>query len=654
MSARSPARSDRKRLEILIASGISLAAMAVYVLTLCPTTDYIDAGELTTVASTLGIAHPTGYPLFSIAGWLFAHLPLASRVVYRLNLMAAIFCAAGLFVYFRFFVHFLSAFSPRTPMLQAARGRDAAAADRSREKPGMKTILQVYLPAAVGTICLGFSETYWSQAVAVEVYSLHLFLAALLLLLFTKAISSYAESGETGLFRGDSAGSWYGFAFVLGLSFTNHMTTILLAPGFLYLYFSTCGAGRASWKRLAALALPFLAGFSLYFYLPVRASQHPVMNWGNPVDLERFMWHFSGKQYRVWIFSSTESAGRQLSYFFESVLPEFGYVPMILALVGAATLVVRRRRAALFTFLLFLGCILYSINYDIHDIDSYFLLAYITIALWIAVGAASVIGTMKHLRAAASGAAVLLLIALVPLFVNYNSVDEHNSSLVENYTTDMFNSVEPGAILITYQWDYFVSAAYYFQIVEHVRPDVAVVDKELLRRSWYFRQLELRHPWLLERSRKELDAYLIELRKFEHDLPYDSKLIEFRYNDLIHSFIRHNYTTRPVYTTAEVEQQYTSGFERVPSGLAFRLYADTLFHELAPPAYTLRAPPQLRKYDDNLIALYAKSYLNSALYLSLHGRNAAALADVDSALQIEPEMSEARYLKEKIAGKRNF
>jgi transmembrane protein TMEM260 (protein O-mannosyltransferase) len=641
-----PAPLSARRLELLIASAISLSALVVYIVTLCPTTDFIDAGELSTVAYTLGIAHPTGYPLFSIAGWLFAHLPLPVRVVTRLNLMAAIFCAAGLFVYFRFFVHFLSAISLRNPPAAQAHAREGAAS--------LRTILQLYIPAAAGTLCLGFSETYWSQAVAVEVYSLHLLLVAILLLLFTKAIASTDGPPDAEPPRRGGNLAWYGFAFVLGLSFTNHMTTILLAPGFLYLYFATCGAKADSWRRVAKMAPPFLAGFSLYLYMPVRAAQHPLMNWGNPVDLERFLWHFSGKQYRVWIFSSTESAGRQLQYFFQSVLPEFASLPVILAAIGAVHLFARRRRAGVFTLLLFLGCLLYSINYDIHDIDSYFLLAYITIALWAAHGAAYLIGVVKDQRRGKAIALAVVAAALLPLFFNFSSVDESGSSLVENYTTDMFNSVEPGGIILTYEWDYFVSAAYYFQIVEQVRPDVVVIDKELLRRSWYFKQLEQRHPWLLDRSRRELDAYLAELRKFEHDLPYDPKMIEYRYNELIHSMIRRNYASRPVYATAEVEEQYTSGFNRVPSGLAFRLFADTLFHEINPPAYTIRIPARIHKYDQNLITIYARSYFNSALYLNMHGKNVTALARLDSALQLDPALNEARYLREKIAGIGNF
>ena len=125
------------------------------------------------------------------------------------------------------------------------------------------------------------------------------------------------------------------FALVLGFSFTNHMTTILLAPAFLAAFFyANRYNDRATWKKLRALFLPFFLGLSVYCYLPVRASMKPVMNWGNPADAERFLWHISGKVYRVWIFSSFESAGKQFKYFVDTLPGEFAYLPLVFAAIG--------------------------------------------------------------------------------------------------------------------------------------------------------------------------------------------------------------------------------------------------------------------------------------------------------------------------------
>ncbi|HEX5315198.1 MAG TPA: DUF2723 domain-containing protein, partial [Candidatus Kapabacteria bacterium] len=71
---------------IYLAFAVVAIAFVIYLQTLAPSVDFIDAGELATVCTTLGIAHPTGYPLFTLVGWVFAHLPIGSTVIYRLNI----------------------------------------------------------------------------------------------------------------------------------------------------------------------------------------------------------------------------------------------------------------------------------------------------------------------------------------------------------------------------------------------------------------------------------------------------------------------------------------------------------------------------------------------------------------------------------------
>ena len=77
---------------------IGLLAFFVYFQTLSSTVTEFDSGELITVQATLGIAHPTGYPLFTIIGYLFSQIPLPISVAYKLSLLCAIWCAATVIV----------------------------------------------------------------------------------------------------------------------------------------------------------------------------------------------------------------------------------------------------------------------------------------------------------------------------------------------------------------------------------------------------------------------------------------------------------------------------------------------------------------------------------------------------------------------------
>ena len=514
----------------LLAAIVGAVALVVYVATLAPGLDFIDSGELATVATTLGIAHPSGYPLFSLVAYLFAHAPVGGEPIDRLNFMAAFFCAAGIAVFVRLILFLFDRFE-------------------TKESAGAVAPFS----AAGAGLLLAFSETYWSQATAIEVYSLHAVLVISVLLAFVRANEERATS------------HWLLFAFLLGLSFANHMTTVLLAPGCLYYYFARQGFTRPAWRRILTMAPAFLLSLSLYAYLPLRAAENPVMDWGNPVSLERFLWHWTGKQYRTWIFSSTDVAGKQFSYFLSSFPSEFMYVGGILAFIGAVRLWRINRRFCLFTVLLFAGCVAYAINYDIHDIDSYFLLAYITTAVWSGFGIAAVLRRLFRGRMEAwiPHLCFIVLVAAIPLVSLYPRQDEHRNHLVEDYTRNMFASFDSNAVVISYQWDYWVSAAYYEQLVRGERRDVAVIDKELLRRSWYFHQLSVRYPWLIARSKKEVDAFLVELDNFEHDRPYNGAVIEARYAALLRSFIEKNLPDHAVYVGPEIENQLHHG---VPAG----------------------------------------------------------------------------------------
>jgi len=594
---------------LIAPASVSLLAFAAYLRTQAPGVGFIDSGELAAVASTLGVAHPTGYPLFTLLGWIVAHIPLGGSPIVRLNGMAAFLCAAGVFAFY----HVVR----RVLLTSIGRGEGAASVT----------------PAAAGaSLLLAFSETWWSQAVAIEVYALHVLFLCLILFSFLRANNPLPDEPRTRAW-------WYTFAFLVGLSFTNHMTTVLLAPGLLYLYFARQGRDAESWRRLARMGVPFAAGLSVLLYLPLRASQGPPLNWGDPVTLERFLWHVTGKQYRSWIFSSTEVASRQLAYFFQSFPPEFAYVGLCAAVPGLILLWSWNRGLAVGTIILFAVCVLYAVNYDIHDIDSYFLLAYVTSALWAGVGLHALFrwgaGAARGRRLIAAASVVVL--GGVPLAVNYQTADRTSDHLVEDYTMNIFASLEQHAVIFSFQWDYWVSASYYYQMVDHVRTDVTVVDKELLRRSWYVRELGKREPWLTAGAQSEVDAFLKEVSRFERDLPYDGGVIESRYAAMIGALLRTAFASRPVYVTGEMQWEYTGEFRRAPSGLAFRLVRGEEFLPTTLPALRYRPFPGRGRLEQTVPRLYAEALaFRGEYYLTAGKDREEARKCLAKALEFDP------------------
>ena len=592
----------------------ALFAFLVYLATLSRSVSFIDAGELATASYTLGIAHPTGYPLFTMLGWVFARLPVAHEVVVRLNIMAAFFCAAGIFL----FVHLVRFILRR-------------AGSKSGVPRAPVSFEGTILAASAGAgLLLSFSETYWSQAVAVEVYSLHLLFLSSVSLLFLKASFDWRTEGERW---------WYGFAFVLGSELYQSHDHDPARSRFSVFLFCPAGLEHAVPPEDRPDGSPF-RGRSLC--LPVSSSPRRAVSCdelGESGHLERFLWHFSGKQYRVWIFSSTEAASRQFRYFIDSLPAEFAYVGLALALPGIIVLWRSHRKLAVATLLLFAACVGYSINYDIHDIDSYFLLAYVTMGIWAGLGLAWLIPQLAGILPGrmASAVALALLLSLAPLFLHFGKSDESSDYLVEDYTRNMFSSLRPNAMILSYQWDYWVSAAHYYQLVDGERPDAVVIDKELLRRSWYLGELRHRYPWLIAESQAEVDAFLKEVDKFEHDLPYNPSVIEGRYAAMIDSFIRKNIGSHPVYVTGEIEGQYTRGYQRVPAGLAFRLFADTLVHTEPMPGFSVRPCPRSGRLEDFTRRLYADAYAARGEYYYYRVRDVLeAKADFRLALAYDP------------------
>lgn len=592
--------ADRRR---FIPPILVMIAIAAYAQTMNPTVSFIDSGELAAVTSMLGIAHPTGYPFFSILGRLVVMI-IPTEQILALNGFAVALVSASLVTFYLLALEILE-FS----------------GERSTNGNSL-------LAALSGSLVFGFSTTVWAQSVSVEVYSLQLVLILLFLLFFFKGI-------RPGPLQEGLSPYHLLAAYTLGLAFTNHMTTLLVIPACLYLSTARFGLGRSSLRRLAQIVPFVLLGLSVYAYLPIRSAQQPLLDWGHPAEPERLLWHITGKQYRSWIFSGFETAEKQLMYFISNFPSVFSWIAIVLLFVGLWGILAKSRQAAWFIVLLIAGCIGYSINYDIHDIDSYFLVAYVGVGLLIVVGMHELLVRLRNIpRVLAVG-----MIVALPVFefVSHRSqVDESDNLLVQDYTLSALSSLDSNAVVFTYQWDYLVSASYYFQHIKKIRSDVAVIDKELLRRSWYFIQLERTHPWLFEKTRLSIDLFLSELYKFEHGQPYNGAVIEARFNAMVNAMIDSAMQTVPVYVGAEIEQQYAGAYDRVPDGLLLRLRprgTTTDLQDFNPPLKYTQFQSRLTR---GLRTQYAKVLTLRAIWLLKAGESTeTAKTSLQQALEFD-------------------
>jgi hypothetical protein len=133
----------------------------------------IDSGELAAVQTTLGIAHPTGYPLFTIIGYVFSIIPLPFTTIFQLNLLAAIYCSVGIaiFVYtVKLVLDNLESFSSIRIKSEKVTKRKKGG-KKGRENKSEATLLLSesikYIASIGGGLILAFSEVYWLQRLKV-------------------------------------------------------------------------------------------------------------------------------------------------------------------------------------------------------------------------------------------------------------------------------------------------------------------------------------------------------------------------------------------------------------------------------------------------------------------------------------------------------
>ncbi|MCE7857796.1 MAG: DUF2723 domain-containing protein [Ignavibacteria bacterium CHB3] len=468
------------------------------------------------------------------------------------------------------------------------------------------------ITAVFGGLSLAFSRTFWFQSTSVEVYSLHLLLITLIIFFLLKA---YVKS-----FENDKLSNWLLFAFFLALGFTNHLTTLMILPGTAYLYFSRYKFNSASFKKLALMITLFiLVLIAIYSYLPLRASQNPILNWGNPIDWERIYRHVTGRQYQVWLFTSFDSAGKQFSHFW-NILPFEFFIGLLFVLIGLIVSLFRSKTLGLFILISFLFTLFYSINYDIHDIDSYFLLAFIMLAFFSSFGALKIL-EMKSLPKN-YGLIGLGLVLVIQLFFNFREVDQSGVYTYEDYTKAILNTSPKNSIIFSYQWDYFISASYYYQYVENQRKDITIIDKELLRRSWYYNQINNHDPNILSGVNNEVDQFLIALQPFERDEKFDANRLENLYRTIMSNLIKTNVSKRDYFIAPElVDQEMKRGEFKIPDG--YNLVPHLFFYKVvqgdeyvpAPdPDFQIRISSNRNYYIDQVERMVGQMLSNRAYY----------------------------------------
>jgi hypothetical protein len=323
--------------------------------------------------------------------------------------------------------------------------------------------------ALLTALAVGFSATFWSQATAAEVYTLHNLLFAGMLLLLLRRVRASASPHPSTL------QAWYGVFFLMGLSLTNHLTTALLGPAFLLALMFDRPRGKVrAWLTGAAL---FGAGLALYLFIPLR---WPALNEGARMSLREFVRYITGGQFHGALRLGgwrDPARWRIAARLFEQ---PFGWPGLGLAALGVVHLGLSRRRTLALTGTTFLAFFAYGLAYYVADVAVFLLPAHLILGIWMGDGALWLAQGLVDLlpgSGAAGWSAAVALFAIIPLsglWGNLPAVDRHGDQgrlAWGRYALEQPLEVD-GAILAD---PTKFAPLYYLQQVEGVRPDLDMV-----------------------------------------------------------------------------------------------------------------------------------------------------------------------------------
>lgn len=497
------------RLKLWVPAAVFLLCLGVYLRGLNPAFRADDSPETIAAAYTLGIQHPPGYPLHTLAAHVFMRWPLGAPA-WRGNLFAA-FCGA------------LAAalLSALVAALAQAWLQAQGEADASRRG---------WLSAASGALAgllMGLGATYESQALAAKggIYTLHMvcILAAWCSLWrWMQAAEAHPQAGIPALLRLPSARL---LALLLALGLGNHWETqalvlpaIALSVGLtLWPRRALSRAGLGDWVRSA---LPLLGlgvlGISVYLYLPLRARLDPVLNWGDPRDWQQFWWVLLRQEYLDLEsgFAKSLSAALFAGGAWAQVAQNWAFVQrqglrVLAHLVGpqadlglgtvalsALGLWAWRpgRRDALARFAASLAALALAfvliITFYFHlkaemvwILDVFLLPAYLAQAAFAALGALWLWRRWAAALPVALALALALLTAPVLGALRAPRLSQASQFLAWDYGLDLLLSVKPNGILLA-EGDFNTMPIYYLQHVAGRRPDVDHVTTVFLSTDW--------------------------------------------------------------------------------------------------------------------------------------------------------------------------
>uniref|UniRef100_A0A8C0LYW3 Transmembrane protein 260 n=1 Tax=Canis lupus familiaris TaxID=9615 RepID=A0A8C0LYW3_CANLF len=388
------------------------AVAAVFTLTLPPSVPGGDSGELITAAHELGVAHPPGYPLFTLVAKLAIILFPFGSVAYRVNLLCGFFGAVAASLLFF-------------------------------------TVFRLSGSYAGGILAAGvfsFSRLTWQWSIAAEVFSLNNLFVGLLM-----ALTVHFEEAATAKERSKIAKIG---AFCCGLSLCNQHTIVL---------YVLC-------------IIPWI----LFRLLKEKAKSE------------------IGSSMSKILLSQVTSMRTQLSFNIQALA------------IWANICLARKDRQTPSLVWLFTGmfCI-YSLffawraNLDISKplfmgvVERFWMQSNAVVAVLAGLGLAALVSESKRVLNT-SGLQWLewlsaTLFIIYQIYSNFSICDQRTNYVIDKFAKNLLASMPRDAIILL-RGDLPGNSLRYMHYCEGLRPDISLVDQEMMTYEWYLPKMAKHLP----------------------------------------------------------------------------------------------------------------------------------------------------------------
>lgn len=442
-------------------------ALALAWKTLMPGVGIWDTAEFQAVPPVLGTLHPTGFPAYTILGWLgsVALQPFGAPA-YRMNILSALYVT----------------------------GAVALTVVLVRQLTGRLAI------AIAAGLLLFLTPIAWGIATHADAHALHLLLLAIVFVLLVGWESRVQAAGSA---RPETDRWLVAAAAAYGLAMANHTLALLAAPG-IALFVHAVEPGIFHRRGIVTRCVAAGVGVAalLYLELPLRAGpfRAPIV-YGHPETLGGFVYVVFGQQFRGEMVSALRELGPRLGSFVAFAAGELGVLVALVPLGGVAV-AIRRWPYALLTIPTFVSTCLFATLYDNAEISRYYLGPLLIAVTWLAILAdglvllagrlASPLWSGRPSRAPDRGSAaraplsfallaveVVVAAALVAPAVlaadrTRLAVDESHDNAAQRWLDSTLTLLKPNAVVIS--WWSFSTPLWYARDVEGRRTDITIVD----------------------------------------------------------------------------------------------------------------------------------------------------------------------------------